>query len=374
MLNSQQSDNRMNILIPYDITTTGMKNPYLFLLMRELVKQDLAGSVQHGYGWLYEPGEFDVVHLHWPELLVKSQLPDMSRTDLIEQKHFDKVIRAVDSRKNRGTSFVITIHNEKPHKDKKGKFEAYFRDLYNLMDGFIHMGESSKTLLEKNYPEETAAKPSFIIPHGDYSYFANDLDRSDCRKRLNIKPDQKLLLAFGAIRNERELNLGIDAFKQASVENAVYMMAGSLPYPYKSQHQHFSVRKKLYANIFNDSIRTAEKQIGPDAVQLYLKSADLVFIPRFNTLNSGNVALAFTFGKVVAGPDYGVIGETLRATGNPVFDPFVVDSAAEAIREGFRLAGSGHDKKNREFAERDMSWDSIARKTANAYLTVYQKS
>ena len=235
------------------------------------------------------------------------------------------------------------------------------------------MGESSKLLLEKNFPNESDGNPSFIIPHGDYSFFADDLTREECRKRIGTQPGQKLMLTFGAIRDENELNLGIDTFKKADVENSVYLMAGSLPYPYKSQPKHFTVRKKLYASYFDNSIKTAEHPIAPEEVQLYLKSADLVFIPRFNTLNSGNVALGFTFGKVVTGPGYGVIGETLTAADNPVFDPYKLDSVAEAIREGFRLAEKGHGQKNKEFAGREMSWKNIARKTAEAYQKVLQK-
>ncbi len=102
-------------------------------------------------------------------------------------------------------------------------------------------------------------------------------------------------------------------------------------------------------------------------VQIYLKAADLLFIPRFNTLNSGNVALGFTFGKVVIGPGYGVIGETLNKTENPVFDPADLNSVSEAIKAGFDLAKSGHGIKNKEFANHNMKWKDIAADTLKAY-------
>jgi glycosyltransferase involved in cell wall biosynthesis len=110
--------------------------------------------------------------------------------------------------------------------------------------------------------------------------------------------------------------------------------------------------------------------ISPEEVQIYLKSADLLFIPRYNTLNSGNVALGFTFGKVVVGPDYGVIGETLKLTGNPVFDPYNLSSVSEAIRFGFESEQSDLAEKNLQYAQNELSWGAVAQKTVKAYQSI----
>lgn len=360
----------MKILIPYDITTTGMKNPYLFLLMRELYRFDDVTELQHGYGWLYEPGLWDIIHLHWPELLVKSQLADMSRTNLLDEKHFDRVIEAIRKKKNEGAKIILTVHNEKPHKEKSGLFEEFYKDMYALSDGFIHMGKFSKKILLDEYAEIAKNKLHVVIPHGDYSFFPDDLTRSECRNKLNILKDEKLILSFGAIRSKEELELGIDAFKNVGIENSIYSITGSIPNPYRSQPQHFIVRKKLYANMFNNRIRTHERTVGPEEVQVYLKAADLLFIPRFNTLNSGNIALGFTFGKVVIGPEYGVIGEVLKETDNPVFNPHDLQSVSDAIKKGLELAEAGHGIKNKEYANHSMQWEQIASETIKAYQSI----
>lgn len=360
----------MKILIPYDIKTTGMNNPYLFSLIRELVKNDSITNVTVGYGWLYEDIDVDVIHLHWPELLVKSQLADMSREDLLQQSNFVKVLDQLKKKKNSGAKIITTIHNEKPHTDSKGQFSQFYREIYSLSDGFIHMGNESEKLTHIQFEEETTGKLNFLIAHGDYSIFPSNMERDDCRKKLKIDKNQKVLLSFGAIRSEAELNMGIDAFKKADIDHSIYIMAGKLPVPYKSQLKHFTNRKKLYRNYFNEKIRTVEKIISPDEVQIYLKSADVLFIPRFNTLNSGNVALGFTFGKVVVGPDYGVIGETLRETGNPVFDPYNISSVSEAIHLGFDALESGLGEKNLEYAQKELSWIAIAQKTVEAYQSI----
>jgi glycosyltransferase involved in cell wall biosynthesis len=144
-------------------------------------------------------------------------------------------------------------------------------------------------------------------------------------------------------------------------------MAGSLPSPYKSQLSHFTDRKILYANMFKPDIKTHEEPIGRKDVQYFLKAADLLFIPRFNTLNSGNVALGFTFGKVVIGPDYGVIGEMLKTTGNPVYHPQDIRSIADAIHNGLELASKNHGLNNKQYAQQHFSWKRVAEKTYSFY-------
>ena len=360
----------MRILLPYDIKTTRQSNPYLFLLMRELCHMDEVDLVQSGYGWLYEVGEWDIIHLHWPELLVKSQLADMSRIDLLKEWHFEKVTASLRRKKTDGAKIITTVHNEKPHKDASGQFENFYSEIYDLSDGFIHMGNFSKEMLLEDYSEESKSKLHAVIPHGSYNYFPSGLKRSECREKLKIQENEKLILTFGAVRSKKELELGIDAFNRADIGHSMYLIAGSIPHPYRSQPEHFIVRKKLYTNIFNDRIKTHEKTIAPDEVQIYLKAADLVFIPRFNTLNSGNIALGFTFGKVVIGPDYGVIGEILNQTGNPVFDPTHLQSVSNAISKGCELAEGGHGIKNKEYANHHMNWDRIAIETLKAYQSL----
>ena len=87
-------------------------------------------------------------------------------------------------------------------------------------------------------------------------------------------------------------------------------------------------------------------------------------------LNSGNITLGMTFGKVVVGPDAWDVGELLRETGNPVFDPDRPKTAAAAVEEGFRLAAEGkRGPANRELALSE--WG--AGQCAALYLELYRR-
>ncbi|MEX0770571.1 MAG: hypothetical protein WD035_07555 [Balneolaceae bacterium] len=356
----------MNVLIPYDINTTGLRNPYLFQLLKGLEFHSGIAKVQHGYGWLHvEEGSWDVIHLHWPEELMGAGLPDsFSETELREES-IQRLTNLLESWKAKGTTLVLTVHNELPHKQRNEKSVELYRQIYSLVDVFIHMGEESVKLISEKFPEETAGKPTIVIPHGDYSLFPNLIGKREARKRLGISLQKNVMLAFGAIRSEEELNMGINAMKSAGMADMLYLIAGKIPYPYKSKMRHFTVRRKLFFN--KGRVKTEERVIPPEEVQIYMNAADLLFIPRIRALNSGNVALGFNFGKVVAGPDYGVIGEVLGQTGNPVFDPSDLSSVASAIREGFRLSGTDLGQQNRDYCRRYMNWKKIADQYVNVY-------
>jgi glycosyltransferase involved in cell wall biosynthesis len=86
-----------------------------------------------------------------------------------------------------------------------------------------------------------------------------------------------------------------------------------------------------------------------------------VFIPRLQILNSANVSLAMTFGRVVTGPDLGNVGELLRGSGNPIFDPRNPADAARAIHDALVLAHKGElGESNRKVAMTDWSADRCA--------------
>jgi glycosyltransferase involved in cell wall biosynthesis len=117
------------------------------------------------------------------------------------------------------------------------------------------------------------------------------------------------------------------------------------------------------------NVQVYEERIPVDDVQLFMQAADVLVIPRKQALNSGNVALGFTFGKVVVGAEHGVIGETLRHTGNPVFDPDQPEQLGKAIREGIRLAQQEKGLQNLQFAKSNLQWRGIA----DQHVVFYQR-
>ncbi|MEX1211369.1 MAG: hypothetical protein WEA36_00850 [Balneolaceae bacterium] len=359
----------MKILIPYDIDTTGNRNPYLFLLLRALSAHKDVERVDHGFGFLHEPtGHWDIIHLHWPEQLVRPFLETYWSDATVTDTHIKKVTDALSRHKASGSKILMTIHNEAPHKDPSGGGKRLYEEVWRQADGFHHLGEASRAQLTSTLPD----RPSVVIPHGDYRWFPDEQSREEARKALDMSPETTLILAFGAIRNQAELNLGLKAHRQAKQPGSLYLMAGSVPYPYRVKRQHWNTRRLLFREQWAGRARTVERSIRAGEVQSFLNAADLLFLPRIDALNSGNVPLGFTFGRVVVGPNIGVIGEMLRETGNPTFDPRQPESAAGAIREGLRLARNGHGETNRAWSREHLNWEVIADRTVHAFHALHR--
>jgi hypothetical protein len=108
--------------------------------------------------------------------------------------------------------------------------------------------------------------------------------------------------------------------------------------------------------------------VEEEDAQSYVNAADVLFIPRLKVLNSGNVTMGMTFGRVVVGPDSWDVGELLRATGNPVFDPERPGTAVEAVEQGLQLAREGVvGPRNQELALREWSAAQCARQYADLF-------
>jgi glycosyltransferase involved in cell wall biosynthesis len=109
--------------------------------------------------------------------------------------------------------------------------------------------------------------------------------------------------------------------------------------------------------------------IPDEEVQLFLRAADVLVIPREGVLNSGNVALGFTFGRVVVGPDEGVIGEVLRKTNNPVYEPGDAQVLSDALK-AVRNSDTRRGERNKAYAMEEMRWEKVASRHVDLYREV----
>jgi len=94
----------------------------------------------------------------------------------------------------------------------------------------------------------------------------------------------------------------------------------------------------------------------------------VLFIPRLHVLNSGNITLGMTFGKVVVGPDSLDVGFLLQSTGNVVFDPNQPETAAAAVEKAMKLAKQNElGPANQRLALSEWSADQCAERYFNFF-------
>ncbi|MFB6271690.1 MAG: glycosyltransferase family 4 protein [Salinibacter sp.] len=256
------------------------------------------------------------------------------------------------------TCIVTTVHNYKPHNIEN--YQRLYRLVYRASDGIVHLGEASRDWFSKQY-DFASEKRHAIIPHGNYSCFPDDVNDDEARKRLNISAEEFVCLCFGKLRHHRERALLIEAFERLSGWRNKLVIAGGgeIPTPSRRSFQYWRIK-------YDPRLCIHDEWIPDEEVQLYLRAADVVVIPREGVLNSGSVALGFTFGRPVVGPDEGVIGEVLRKTGNPTYESGNAGALAEAI-EMVKDSITGLGNRNKTYAMEKMNWRNIAFKHIECY-------
>jgi hypothetical protein len=232
------------------------------------------------------------------------------------------------------------------------------------------MGAYSREDYQNRYPEFSPKQAQLIIPHVMYESFSREITPQEGRAYFNIPPEAAVILVFGAIRSKEELDFILTTFKKVSLKNK-YLLISNLPCPAApSKKKMRQYLKWLYQEISikkNNRIIFFKEFIPKEKTQYFFQSADIVLIPRLNSLNSGNIPLGFAFNRVVVGPNFGNIGQILTETKNPVFAAGNANDAARAIQEGIQLSSLGLGEKNFHYGKVHWLPEVIAKLHAEAY-------
>lgn len=349
----------MNVCIACELER--FSNPFIRQFAEALAHHPAVDAVEGGLDAFWSRDlTFDVVHIHWPKELFPGTTPSASDLD-----------RLADQLAWWGAQcpIVATVHNRFPHHSNAPAFRRLYDLVYQHATGIVHMGEASRTLFaaEHAIPDGQTHR---VIPHGDYACFANTVTRAEARRALGLAPDDYVILNFGFIRHREELDLLLRGFGHCSVSQKRLVIAGRVNRPDKKSWTFVRTWLQPWLRLVLDPrIQLHEQFIANDAVQTYVNAADVLVIPRTETLNSGNVALGFTFGRPVVGPDLGNVGEVLRATGNPVFDPAAPRTLGLALDRIHHRAGK-QGRANAEYTQAHMQWPDIAEQHVAFYANL----
>jgi glycosyltransferase involved in cell wall biosynthesis len=333
------------------IIASEASNRYIDQLVGSLSESKKVGSVKNSVAKFWrQKSDADIVHIQWPEGLFDWNQPKLWELAWLEEKL---------ERWSSQASIVTTVHNYSPHGIDGCK--DLYKMTYKMSDGIVHLGETSRQFFFDEY-SFAAEKKHSIIPHGNYTCFPNEISKKDARNFLGIGGGESVILCFGEIRHPEERDLLIEAFDQLELSKKRLLIAGRISPPSRLSLTYWRLR-------YDPRFLVEEGWIPDKEVQLYLNAADTLVIPRHGVLNSGNVALGFTFGCVVVGPDEGVIGEVLGETGNPVYKPGDDKALARAIEET-RSMHHNTGNENREYAMKKMNWKSISSGHLSFYSSV----
>ena len=344
----------MIIYIPSFIS----ENPFITQLVNSLLLNDDVDDVLTGIE-LFKKDEiiYDIILFQWPEVLLHWKLPNDD--DLLFLKKKIKLL------KDNQVKIIATVHNLFPHKGCNLNTENLYRLIYENCDRIVHLGKSSKKIFKETVGYSIEESKEVVIKHGNYNYFENKINNENARELFRIMKGKFVLLSFGHIRNIQEFKLILKVADYLKKRNGLVLISGKLFEKNKKRLRYYLLRIPLYIRkniIFKDGF------VNDSEVQNYLNACDSLFIPRSKSLNSGNVALGFTFGKVVIGENFGVIGEELTLRNNPTFDLKIEKSVEKSIDRAIILSKTDIGKRNKEYSQTELSWETIS----NSYVSLFK--
>ncbi|WP_269540988.1 hypothetical protein [Cerasicoccus fimbriatus] len=317
-------------------------------------------------------GDYDVVHLHFPEYVTfeVQEAYQKELTDELLERVAERLKFWADH-----SRIVITRHVLLPHDSVNDPaWERMYELFYRYADVVVHFANASIEEFKERYRNTDFYRDTppthAIIPHANYASLPNEISRKEARQKLGIPQDAQVMLVFGSIRNFEECDLILQAFQGAKTKNKLLLVSR-----WREKLADVSwIRLKYWIRDWKRLYYKLHPQynfnydfVEEDDAQTFLNASDVLFIPRFKVLNSGNVTLGMTFGKVVVGPNSWDVGELLTETGNVTFDPENPATASAAVEKAFELTKTDLGATNRKRSLEDWT----PKQCAGLYRKIY---
>ncbi|CUT07532.1 Glycosyltransferase involved in cell wall bisynthesis [Candidatus Kryptonium thompsonii] len=247
------------------------------------------------------------------------------------------------------SKIIFICHNITPHeKFPFAKFLSKFAFLF--ADHFIVQSTAVEEDLLKIKPRASYKK----IFHPIYEIFGKPIDRNEARKLLGIKPDEKVLLFFGYIREYKGLDLLLKSMN---------LVLSKFPVKLLVVGEFYEDPKRYYKIVEEEGIEDfvvfKSEYIPNNEVKVYFSASDLVVLPYVSATQSGIVQIAYNFNKPVITTNVGGLPEVVieGKTG------FVVEPSseklAEAIIKFFEWDLAETFSKNIENVKEKFSWEHL---------------
>lgn len=300
--------------------------------------------------WNIGATELDILHIQWPEYLVKNgEINDASICMIVDQ---------MNRWRERGVKIIGSINNIYPH--GRGDNEIYkkiYSEVYGACDLLQHFSEASKNAFSDQYPKLRNICCIVTSQAGYGHVVSNAKYRGINRKYFGIKDIDYVVMVFGALRSRSEWALVRRSFKKLKVQNKrllitqKYLPAGN-----------FIVRNlekfvyKLWLSASKSII--LPKNIPDEYLKEIFEVADVVVVPRIDDISSGIPGLAMTLGVMVIAPDHGAFPEYLHGTKNLLYKSGSVRDLSINILRAFEMDRNLINKNNLDISAK-WSWGCI---------------
>jgi glycosyltransferase involved in cell wall biosynthesis len=304
------------------------------------------------YNFELEASQPDLIHFLWPEELTDWKAPTPEQTDSI-------IARL--GRWSRRSHIVISVNNLYPHRhDKNPACHRLYEAFYQHADVIHHFGHASKVLVCREYP--SIADRNHVVRLGfnyDRLLPEQPRNRMASRRGFGFAPEEIVYLVFGSLRSWSEVDFLRRAFSRAKVPRKRLLVAARYNEPGSVWRQRWRRLRWHSWQRLHNVVRVVD-YVPDDAVCDCFNAADAVVVIRQHSLSSGIPSLAMTFGRLVIGPEVGLIPEYITGADNLLFDPNSVESLADALEQAAKMDREAVGAHNRRIAA-GWGWDAIVK-------------
>jgi len=311
-------------------------------------------DIEWGYGiskfWEDEIFNYNIVHIHWPNVFIWNHDKHCTNnTNDYEER--------ILSLKSKGIKIISTCHNLKPHYSNNTIEHSLYDITYKYSDCILHLGKYSLNLFKKEYPNSE----HLILLHHTYDSIYNHYPTyEESVKALNLNPNYKYILCFGAFRSNEERELIITIAKYLKNRNIAILAPSFIKIP---QRRNFFYKikpyfKYIYYKLWYPNIIISKYFINDKQLEYYYGASVISLIQRLKILNSGNISLGFLMKKIVIGPNVGNVGTWLKDTNNLTFDPNNITTLFNSIELAIKNTDKGGE--NYQYAKSNLSTQKIS--------------
>ncbi|MFD2793545.1 glycosyltransferase [Promicromonospora vindobonensis] len=284
-------------------------------------------------------GAYDVLHVHWPELLVRQRTP-VGR--LIKVALAYTLLLRLELTE---TPVVRTVHDVAP--DEQG---------HRLAKSFLDTLDR-RTALWIRLDPTTQLPPgvrSMTIPHGHYrSVFPPD---------PRIRPEAGRLFLFGLIRRSKGVERLLDVFRAVNDPVMRLTIVG------RSSDLRLTDRIEAVAAA-DDRIEARLGSVPDDVLATEVRRAELVVLPYPDMHSSGAALLALSLDRPVLVPRSAATDALAREVGDGWV--FMFDSVLQPadLLRAVAVARMTRERGTRPYLD-ERDWERVGRRHAEAYRKV----
>ena len=196
-----------------------------------------------------------------------------------------------------------------------------------------------------------------VAVHPAYNFFKiKNMTKEQGREILNIKPDEKVLLFFGLVREYKGLKHLLKAMPQVkeTFSDCRLLIAGDFG---SSEDQY---RALINENGIEDCVDVYGGHIPIPQVEKFFAACDLVVLPYESATQSGVIQVAYSFRKPVLVTNVGGLPDVVNdnQTGF-IVEPFDSKALSDAIERYFKENKAEAFKEHIEEEAYRFSWDRM---------------